>query len=105
MMLKLAFLAWASTASADVVTTYQFSAQYPSAVMHEDNPVFAPLRESPRVMSAALAASYAGAGWAIYRYVKPQHPKLAIVGLIGASLAQGYVASRNVHNMRELDRR
>lgn len=94
--LKLPVLIWASSVAADQITTYRFSSGYRD-LLRESNPLISGLDRHPVLLVAAGSAIDAATGWAAYRFLAPNHPKLARIAFIGAAAYRSYLAA---HNMR-----
>ena len=94
--LKIPIMIWASSVAADQMTTYRFSSGYRD-VLREANPLINGLDRHPVLLVAAGSAIDAATGWAAYRFLAPNHPRLAKAAFIGAAVYRSYLAA---HNMR-----
>jgi hypothetical protein len=96
-------LVWAAAVATDQATTYQFSSHYPN-ILHEQNPFIQGLDRHPIWLVAAGTAIDATTGWAVYRFLGRQHPRLAKVAFYSAAAYRTYLAIHNVRMMRRAER-
>lgn len=80
-----------AAATADWVSTYQFSQRG----ARETNPLIKGLQSRPAVMVAAGAGIDLAGLWLWNRYVGKSHPRLAAVGLYAATGFRVFLAARN----------
>jgi hypothetical protein len=97
--LNLAMVVWATTMTADQVTTYQFSSRYRD-LMREENPIIRGLDRHPALLVAAGTAIDAATGWAVYRFLGRKHPRLAQLAFYGAAAYRLHLASHNLQMMQ-----
>jgi hypothetical protein len=101
--LKIPVLAWAATAAADQITTYQFASEYRD-VLRERNPLIRGLDRHPALLVAAGSALDATMGWASYRWLGRDHPRIAKLVFYGAAAYRAYLTGYNMRAMHSADK-
>jgi hypothetical protein len=99
---RIAAAVWASGVMADQITTYQFSSQYRD-LLREMNPLIRGLDRHPALLVATGSAMDAATGWAAYRFLAPNHPRIAKVAFYGFAAYRMYLAAYNVRMMHQAD--
>jgi hypothetical protein len=100
--IRIAASVWASGVLADQITTYQFSSQYRD-LLREMNPLIRGLDRHPTLLVAAGSAMDAATGWAAYRFLAPNHPRIAKVAFYGFAAYRMYLAAYNIRMMERAD--
>ena len=97
--LRIPIMIWASGVAADQVTTYRFASGYRD-VLRESNPLISGLDRHPVLLVAAGGAMDAATGWAAWRLLGADHPRVAKVLFYSAAAYRAYLAAHNVRLMQ-----
>jgi len=99
--LKIPMTIWAAGVAADQISTYRFASGYRD-VLREANPLISGLDRHPVLLVAAGSAMDAATGWAAWRLLGANHPRVAKALFYGAAAYRTYLAVHNVRLMQAM---
>ena len=98
--LKLPVMVWGGAVASDWISTYRFSTEYRD-LLHETNPLIRTLDTHPGWMVTVGASIDAATGWAAYRLLGRNHPRVMKAVFYGAAAYRAYLMAYNIQMMRE----